>query len=408
MKKYFLTRLKHYSLSAIAVGMSLLFYSCGGSDGPDEPSGPNKRTVLVYAVASNNLYGNLIDDKNEMLEAAGKMNMEGVSMLVYEVARKGNPRLLEIARQNDGTYGFSTVAEYDRSVYSTDPRRISQVISDVARMRPAENYGLILWSHGTGMDPSFSTHSTRSEEVVAPFAGSGMVFSFGSDNDQEKNPGYYDQIDIDELADAIPGGMFDFIWFDACYMSGIEMAYELRDKCDYFVAYPTEVFTPGMPYHLTMPYFLRETPDLVGGANAFFDYYAGSSDTSMRVATVAVMDMSKIEGVADACREIYPGSLVPSEWNLQKYTRGKIGPFYDFGQVTRVKASGRDADISTFNKAMSEFVIWKAATEYDFNFRPISEDNYSGISCHLFDPDSGSQKDDYFMTLDWYKRVWGE
>lgn len=403
MKKYFLTRLKHYFLSAIAVGMSLLFYSCGGSDGPDEPSGPNKRTVLVYAVASNDLYGNLIDDKNEMLEAAGKMNMNGMSMIVYQITPYENPKLLEIRRQPDGMYGFSTIAEYDKSLYSTDPRRISQVISDVARMCPAENYGLILWSHGTGMDPSFSTHSTRSEEVVAPFAGSGMVFSFGSDNDKDKNPNYYDKIDIDELADAIPGGMFDFIWFDACYMSGIEMAYELRDKCDYFVAYPTEVYRPGMPYHLTMPYFLRETPDLVGSANAFFDYYVNDA------ATVAVMDMSKIEDVAEACKEVYPGSPAIQESGLLKYTTQRtIGPFYDFGQVTKEKALGKNVDISTFNKAMSEFVIWKAATEYDFNFRPISQDNYSGISCHLFDPDSGSEKDDYFMTLDWYKRVWGE
>lgn len=403
MKKYFLTRLKHYSLSAIAVGMSLLFYSCGGSDGPDEPSGPNKRTVLVYAVASNDLYGNLIDDKNEMLEAAGKMNMNGMSMIVYQITPYENPKLLEIRRQPDGMYGFSTIAEYDKSLYSTDPRRISQVISDVARMCPAENYGLILWSHGTGMDPSFSTHSTRSEEVVAPFAGSGMVFSFGSDNDKDKNPNYYDKIDIDELADAIPGGMFDFIWFDACYMSGIEMAYELRDKCDYFVAYPTEVYRPGMPYHLTMPYFLRETPDLVGSANAFFDYYVNDA------ATVAVMDMSKIEDVAEACKEVYPGSPAIQESGLLKYTTQRtIGPFYDFGQVTKEKALGKNVDISKFNKAMSEFVIWKAATEYDFNFHPISQDNYSGISCHLFDPDSGSEKDDYFMTLDWYKRVWGE
>lgn len=92
MKKFFLTRLKHYPLSAVAVGMSLLFYSCGGSDGPDEPSGPNKRTVLVYAVASNDLYGNLIDDKNEMLEAAGKMNMNGMSMIVYQITPYENPK----------------------------------------------------------------------------------------------------------------------------------------------------------------------------------------------------------------------------------------------------------------------------------------------------------------------------
>lgn len=71
------------------------------------------------------------------------------------------------------------------------------------------------------------------------------------------------------LADAIPDGVFDFIWFDACYMSGIETAYELRDKCDTFVAYPTEVYTPGMPYNLTIPYILKETPDLKSAASEF-------------------------------------------------------------------------------------------------------------------------------------------
>lgn len=403
METNFFIQIKRLLSSVVIAGMAICLPSCGDNDGPDVRDGKLKRTVLLYAVASNDLYSNLIEDKNEMLSAAGKMDMREVSMLVYEVTPNNSPRLSEISRQGDGKYGFNVIKEYDKSSYSTDPRRISDVIRDAESLRPADNFGLILWSHGTGIDPSFSTHSTRGGNVISSTSPGHMAFSFGSDNDRDKNPNYSDKTDIDELADAIPDGMFDFIWFDACYMGGIEMAYELRNKCERMVAYPTEVYTPGMPYHLTMPYFLRESPDLEGAAKEFFDYYADSA------ATVAVMDMNKIEAVAEACAEIYPDSHMPDVAGLQKYTtQSYIGPFYDFGQVTRLKASGKGADTRAFDKAISEFVVWKAATDNDFRYRPIEKDNFSGISCYLFNPASSSEKDGYCATLDWYARIYGE
>lgn len=411
MKRKFLHGVYGLVFASVFFVLASVLTSCGGNDDPDdpdEPAGRLKRTVLLYAVASNNLSGNLIDDKNEMLQAAREMNMKDLSMLVYEVTVNGNPKLSEIVRQPDGSYAYSIVKEYDKSLYSTDPQRISQVITDACQLRPADHYGLVLWSHGTGIDPSFSTHPTKSDDMISSDFSGQMAFSFGSDNDPNKRPDYNDKTDIDELADAIPDGVFDFIWFDACYMSGIEMIYELRDKCDYFVGYPTEVFTPGMPYHLTMPCFLRETPDLVEGAKAFFTYYSESSDPSWRVATVAVVDMNKIEPVADLCRKVYPGSAMLPTLGLQKYTRGSIGPFYDFGQVTRLKASGSNgnADSNAFDKAMSEFVVWSAATDRDFSNNKIEKENYSGISCHLFDPASTGSKDSFYRTLDWYERIY--
>ena len=89
---------------------------------------------------------------------------------------------------------------YDKDIYSTDPRRISAVIEDVRALTNANNYGLIFWSHGTGIDPSFSTHDTRSDCDEMVFSETRHSFySFGSDNNPEKDKGYYDEIDIDEL-----------------------------------------------------------------------------------------------------------------------------------------------------------------------------------------------------------------
>lgn len=387
-------------MASLAISLLLTFSSCG-KDSPDEPQQEEtiKTTVLLYAVASNNLYSNLIDDKEEMLTAAAQMDLSGLRMLVYQITPYDEPALLELKKAKDGTPSFETVKEYSKELYSTDPRRLSEVIDFVRNSYKSDLYGLVLWSHGTGLDPFTST---RSIEGYVP-----MLFSFGSDKDSDKDSSYSDQINIDELADAIPDNLFNFIWFDACYMSGIETIYELRDKCDYFVGYPTEVFTPGMPYDLTLPYILAEKPDLAGGAEVFFKYYAEHTSSSYRVATVCVLDMDKIEHVADFCKRAYAGSFLSSGNGLQKYTRGSIGPFYDFGQYTRLMSAQNEsiADIEQFEKALDEMTIYAAATDVDFNYNTLSQDNFSGISCHLFF-DDGGRKSEFYKTLDWYKRVY--
>ena len=398
MKHIDRSRIK-FPLAALAFSIMLSFTSCD----KDSPEGPIqkdsiKTTVLLYAVASNNLYSNLIEDKEEMLSAAREMDLSNLRMLVYQITPYDEPALLELKKSDDGEVAFETVKEYTKELYSTDPLRISEVIDDVRSNYQSDLYGLVLWSHGTGIDPF---NSTRSDAVLP------MVYSFGSDKDSDKDSSYADQINIDELADAIPDNLFNFIWFDACYMSGIETIYELRDKCEYFVGYPTEVFTPGMPYDLTLPYFLSEEPDLKGGAEKFFNYYANHSSSSYRVATVCVIDMNKLEPVADFCKDAYADTFLSSGYGLQKYTRGSIGPFYDFGQYTRLMAANSDAlnDVDDFNALLGDMIIYSAATDIDFNYNPISKENFSGISCHLF-YDDGSKKSEFYKTLDWYKRVY--
>lgn len=383
--------------SGYAVIGVLTLSSCQ-KDSPKNKIETNKATVLLYAVASNNLYGNLIEDKNEILEAASKMDLNGLRMLVYQVTPNNEPELLELKKLHDGSVSFETIKGYDKVLYSTDPVRIGDVINDVRTMYTSDLYGLVLWSHGTGLDPFTST---RTSEVPHP-----ILHSFGSDKDSDKDPSYYDQINIDELADAIPDNLFNFIWFDACYMSGIETIYELKNKCKYFVGYPTEVFTPGMPYNLTLPYFLAEKPNLTGGAEKFFNYYANYSSSTMRVATVCVIDMEKLEEVADVCKEIYSDSFLPSKADLLKYTRGSIGPFYDFGQYTKLCALNSSTPlVDEFEKKLNEMILYSAATDVDFNYNTIDPDKFSGISCHYF-VDDNSKKAQFYKTLDWYKRVY--
>lgn len=383
-----------------------LFASCK----KDEPKVPeaedNDMTLLVYAVVADL---NLESDKIEMIEGVKDIDLSKNSLLLYEVKRTGEPKLLELVKDKSGNADFQEVKIYDREQYSTDPARISQVIKDAKTLRPAKEYGMIFWSHGTGWTPSFSNHgssdATRSEVVELDLPS---LTSFGSDKDLERDPTYTDETDIDELADAIPDHLFKYIWFDVCYMGGIETVYQLRNKCEYFIGMPTEDAGNGMPYQLTIPYLLKGNPDCVSAAEEFFRYYNEGLDQYWDVATVCVCKMSEIEPVAEFCRGAYSGATVPSSSGLQVYSRFRHGPFYDFGQYTRLMAESKEdiPDLAEFRNVMDNFVIYKAATEKDFAGRYIVQENFSGLSCHLYNPNDIDTKTAYYRSLDWYKRVY--
>ena len=360
---------------------------------PDNPPAMNRKmTVLIYAVVSDL---NIEADKKEMIKVAPELDLTNCNLLLYQVKQRGEPQMLRLAEEN-GEYIFKEVKTYDRSLYSTDPRRITEVIDDAFELSPSEKYGLVFWSHGTGWSPKFSNHGTP------------MQYAFGADKDIERDPSYTDYTDLDELADAIPDHTFSYIWFDVCYMSGIEVLYQLRDKCDYMIASPTEDAGNGMPYDLCLPYLLTPQPDCVEAAREHFAYYEEGRDSDWNVATIAVCCMSEIEPVASYCRSAYADATVPSSLGLQVYSRGNNGPFYDFGQYTeRMAATSASApDYSEFQRAMDAFVIYKAATARDFAGRPIDQEHYSGVSCNLYNPIDKDNATEYYRTLDWYRRVY--
>lgn len=388
-------------VALVMIFSSCFLWSCSESDDPEPEPTKLKKTILIYAIASNNLYSNLLDDKREILQAVENKNLDDVSIMFYHVTPYDAPGLYEVSTNKTGEKEWSLIKQYDKSLYSTDPQRISEVVNEVLSTRDSNQFGLVFWGHGTGIDPFSSVRTLKSATNGSlDSAPVSELYSFGCDKDSDKNSSYSDWTNIDELADAVPDGVFDFIWFDVCYMSGIETMYQFRNKCNYFVGYVTEVYEDGMPYHLTMPYILADKTDLNGAADAFFKYYI---DKSSIPATISVVKMSEIGKIAAVCREAYKGYPVVSSSNLQEYTRNGIGPFYDFGQYTWTCAPDIKSDIKD---VLDDFVVYKKATSRGFNNKVIAEENYSGISCFLFSPTATDAKNTYYKKLDWYKAVY--
>ncbi|MDE7160528.1 MAG: hypothetical protein K2O24_06785 [Muribaculaceae bacterium] len=393
-----------------ALLLLLLAWGCS-KDEPESPPLPvaeAQRTVLIYAVATNSLSYSLSGDIAEMRVAASSIAGLGerINVLLYRIDYSSGPALYELDAE---TADFKLLKKYDRSQFSTDPERISDVIGDAVAMRPANKYGLVMWSHATGWTPDFSTHSH------------GVKRSFG----QDKDGGVWDSIDIDALAEVIPSGVFDYIWWDCCYMGSIEVAYQFRDKSDYMVAAVSEVPGDGMPYHITLPLLARETPLISDAANEYYEYYhriSENKDLRDKIpATIAVYDMSRIENVAEAAARIYASGEVPREQALQNYARRPCGPFYDFGQYTRLYSQaypeGEPLRIA-FDAAMDKFVVTSRCTPYNFHVWSSSSytdpnvytwdtDIFSGITCHYPDPSTVAEEN-YYRSLDWWKRVKGE
>lgn len=391
----------------------LLLVSCdvnepdpGGSGGHDSgnkyiPKDPAKMTLVVYAVASNDLYYFWKKDCDEILEGAQRIGAMGsdVQIVLYSVTPNAEKAQLSIVTKDEGKWSIKTFREYDRSIFSTDPKRISEVLNDVRDKIKSEKYGLILWSHASGWTPFLS----QRDEIY-----SSKKRAFGLDKDNDKNE---DRCDIIELADAIPEGMFDFLWFDACYMGSVEVAYEMARKVPEMVAYPSEIAGEGLPYHLILPFIAAEEPDLDGAAQKMADYFnASSSPYSVGHYNLTTPQLKNIKKMF---QEVYAANPEPDNLlTLQKYSRSPFGPFYDLREYVRNSVEGLSGDsealLQNFETALDEMVVYKSCSEISFNSYSSynremwDQEKYSGLS--VWHPGLGSSAfQEYLHQTEWGK-----
>ena len=366
---------------------ALLWCLCSCSD--TEPSAPARRTILVYAVACNSLSSFLPADMEEMEKglAANVADAQNCRWLVYVADYSSDPALWELKMEN-GTVTRHRCKKYSDEEASTTPRRLSRVIADVQHIAPANDYGLILWSHGAGWNPAHNIGTNK--------------YWFGDDLSQGTATQH---LDITDMAQAIPKGTFSFIWADCCHLGGIETAYELSDRCSRFIGYPTEVLGQGMPYHLTVPFLLREQADVEGAAKAFYDYYNAKSG-QQRAASVCVVNTSRLPALAAACRSLMNGRPTPQLGSVQRFHREEtgLGPYYDLRDLCKAFAGGdvNDVRYRAVCQALDEAVTYAAATPAFLELR-IAPDRFCGLSSYLLMADDPYS--DFYRQYRWCKDV---
>lgn len=375
----------HIRFLFCALAMALTLFSCKKAEKEEIVVVKRPKTVLLYMVANNNLS---YDAENSISRLQnGYVPAEEGNLLVYKHCAGMDPVLLHIKKGEEGTVVADTAYRFPPRVSATKSA-LTQALNVTQALFPADSYGLILWSHGTGWIPPLASSSSAAQEQRS---GSCPERTFGLDGKVE--------LEIRDLAQAIPYKL-SFMLMDACFMGGIETAYEVKDSVDYYIGSPAEILTESFPYHKIMQHIFKSTPDYAAVCKEYYDYYNAKTG-SVRSATVALMDCSKLAEVAEVAKRVFDqyGERIASLdlSLLQPYFRGSSSKyFYDLKDLVDAIA---DASLSAeFAAALERAVPYKAATPY-FIELPIR--SFCGVSTYVPGNPADTKLADYYKQYKW-------
>ena len=378
------TILKITTIVIVAL-LSFITSSCNNDEPKIDQPTIASRTILVYMVSNNSLgYGGFdSNDLSEMIEASQYSDFNGGRLIVYLASIYGNPALYEITNGN-----VKTLKTYSSSTLSVEAKRMQEVINDTKEIAPANDYGLILWSHGNGW-----RQTGISEELDTPTA-SKNILAFGEDQGKQMN--------ITTLAQVINDEDFSFIYFDCCYMATIEVAYELRNATPFIIASATEVLADGMPYEHNIPLLFEDSPNLKGACANTFDFY-NCKDGVDRSCTISLINTHYISDLAQASSQIYKlQTSLPEDFTPQKFTLDSKCYYFDFAQYIEALSSNHPQLLEDWQNALNQVVIYKNETPYMWGILPL--EHHCGLSTYIINNKSNYKTNGYDQ-LQWWNDV---
>ena len=378
------------------------------------------QVLVLYSAGFNSLCAALEDDVNDMksgyLPLVGSMSK---AVLVY------SRRLSETGRYTDRTPSYlirlsvdgwgkvisDTLKTWPETDEAVSASTMTDVLETVKGLYPHASYGMVFSSHGSGWLPSgyystgkitAGTAGLQAVPYIDPNSDGSMprVKSIGIDNITSRNT--Y-EMEIETFAQALPM-KFDYIIIDACLMGCIEVAYALKDKCDKLVFSQAEVLEDGLCDYTTLTQrVLRPVvPDLYNLCEDSYRHYKNQDDPIYRSLTISMIDCTRLDGLAESCKSLFSKyrnqiSLVNAA-NVQGYFRSRKHWFYDLTDILR-QSGVPEADMTDYNKAMSDCVLYNAATDTFINFDIRT---HCGLSMYL-PADGNSELDEFYKTLSWNK-----
>ena len=378
------------------------------------------QVLVLYSAGFNSLCAALEDDVNDMksgyLPLVGSMSK---AVLVY------SRRLSETGKYTDRTPSYlirlsvdgwgkvisDTLKTWPETDEAVSASTMTDVLETVKGLYPHASYGMVFSSHGSGWLPSgyystgkitAGTAGLQAVPYIDPNSDGSMprVKSIGIDNITSRNT--Y-EMEIETFAQALPM-KFDYIIIDACLMGCIEVAYALKDKCDKLVFSQAEVLEDGLCDYTTLTQrVLRPVvPDLYNLCEDSYRHYKNQDDPIYRSLTISMIDCTRLDGLAESCKSLFSKyrnqiSLVNAA-NVQGYFRSRKHWFYDLTDILR-QSGVPEADMADYNKAMSDCVLYNAATDTFINFDIRT---HCGLSMYL-PADGNSELDEFYKTLSWNK-----
>lgn len=377
--------LKHFFLLLFSI---IVLASCGGNDDPVDPVEPfvptkTKNTLFVFMpyTANNNGYNSLYENL--------KVNLEDMEQAIEQEKGLGNSQLIVFISEsiktshliyigynkNKGKCQRDTLKTYTDYDYTTSDG-ITSLLTGIKQMAPADNYSMIIGCHGEGWIPKPKSTQTRY------FGGTAIPIDISDFNEGIKNAGM----------------KMNFILFDDCYMSGMEVAYQLRESSNYLIASTSEMMGYGMPYHLILKYMLADTPNYKAICDDFTNFYRTykSGIQSMPYGTIAVTDLNYAEAMAIYMKKLNSTHTFDTNKidDLQDLDVQHFTPtvYFDFGSYLRVLCGDDAAAYAEATNILKDLVPYKGTTGKIFSLAGQSElelKEFSGLT--ISDPSINSR-----------------
>ena len=367
----------------------------------DEQMAKDRQTVLVYFVGNNSLSNDGIRDlatiKDNWLPTTRGSDKV---LLVYHHFKGETPVLVRLSRDRRGNVVEERIRVYPDGTNSADAQTLTAVLADAEDAWPTVHHGIILWSHGSGfLPPGYYSHPKeqgrrllqKEEDPYAFMVKAGDdAKSFGEDDARE--------MDLLDLTKVLSKFHYDFVAFDCCLMANVELAYEMRNICDYLIFSPTEILTDGFPYKMVMQALFNQPTEaaLRSVAQGYMEHYRSQTGI-YRSATISVVNTYNLPALAEACRPVFHNHqdeiLFLDRSRVQRYFRNDKHWYYDIDDFMQQVAT--DDEYITFNRALNQAVIYRDATEY---FLDIPITHYSGLSIYI-------PRTEYTILNDYYKKL---
>jgi hypothetical protein len=341
----------------------------------NNPPALKQWTVMVYLAADNDLESFALMDVNEMESIVGPGHL-GITALLdrnqgYSTASGDwhNTRMANIISDTgNNLLSFDSVqgAELDTGLGQT----LTDFILWSIENQPAENYALVIWDHGAGIDGIAWDDSSGGYLSIAEV--SSAIHSAVNHSD------------LDNLT------KFDIVAMDACLMGMVEVAHPLTPLADYFVASQELVPGEGFAYDEWLDIFSTDVDvtaeELVNSAlQSYATEYASQSDI-----TISALDLSQMNELVQALNNFTALAVRASTRDLRAITKVVAGATdfpsdqsYDFADL------GHAMDLIAANRTISNQGLKLAAQQVSNSIDQLvigelgSVSSASGVSIYL-------------------------
>lgn len=391
-------------------------------DGPDRYN----RVMILYSAGFNNLSPDLTEDIQDL--KAGYLPKKNSDLALLVISRRtsddygGNyeietpPYLIRMYKKGDKAV-MDTLYSMPAGSTLIDADVMRNMLQRIADDFPSDSYGMVVSGHGNGWMPAGAyinpsaygkaamRRSARIEVQDIPLRNTpGVILtkSFGPEYYSENGNRYSHEIDIDDMAAAIPMHL-DYLLFDACLMGGVEVAWAFKDVTDLIGFSQAEILSNGFNYKTITNNLLFSTPDPQAVCKDFYDFYESKSGI-YQSATISLVRTDRLNALAAACAplfEQYRSQIRSLSSSSVQGFGGTKRYFFDLEDIL-VKAGA--SDLAALRSAMDGCIVYKASTNqyysaYGGTF-PIN--TFCGLSMYL--PSVGTTALDAF-----YKQTgWGK